>query len=348
MANPNPYGTPVFWYVPPRNVNFQMLGAQANANVTVPFFQNMVTSPFDKKTYVFQIVGTDPTKSLVTTTVQYVPVALRVHFSDGAVLDPTKPGCGDTKPVETRFFSSPLFTAVPLVSNGVSIGTDQVVGGFQRAEFWKFTHGSAYGLNLTPAAAIRVVDVNAPAGSKTVVGVCAGKAHHLGEIPILGWDNLVVAQVNNFAHTNQLPVIMAYNIVETSGGCCVIGYHSAYGRAAGTQTYATGAYTDPGIFSPGVQDIHAWTHEAGEWANDPFLQNLTPAYGHIGQVAGCQNTLEVGDPLTGTAFVVTLGGFTYHPQEMAFFDWFFRTPSKGTGAKYSFEGTFTSGQGKCV
>ncbi len=74
-----------------------------------------------------------------------------------------------------------------------------------------------------------------------------------------------------------------------------------------------------------------------------------PAWGHVGQVSGCQNNLEVGDPLTGTPAVqVPLNGFTYHGQELAFFDWFFRTPSNGTAGKYSFEGTFTSAQGTCT
>jgi hypothetical protein len=97
-----------------------------------------------------------------------------------------------------------------------------------------------------------------------------------------------------------------------------------------------------------IEDIHAWTHELGELLNDPFVSNATPAWGHIGQVGGCQNNLEVGDPLTGTAFNLKYNGFMYHPQELAFFDWFFRTPSKGTGGLYSFEGTFTSPQGACT
>ncbi len=42
------------------------------------------------------------------------------------------------------------------------------------------------------------------------------------------------------------------------------------------------------------------------------------------------------------------GGFTYHPQELAFFSWFFRTRSIGTGGKYSFKGTLTSTQRLCA
>jgi len=49
--------------------------------------------------------------------------------------------------------------------------------------------------------------------------------------------------------------------------------------------------------------------------------------------------LEVGDPLTGTNFKMKHGSFTYHPQELAFFSWFYRTRSVATEGKYSFEGT---------
>ena len=147
----------------------------------------------------------------------------------------------------------------------------------------------------------------------------------------------------------QLPVLLAYNVVQTEGNqCCIIGFHGAYGRSGGTQVYATGSYTDPGEFGA-IEDIYAWTHEIGEAFNDPFTNNGTPAWGHVGQVSGCQNNLEVGDPLTGsTAVSLPLHGFTYHAQELAFFDWFFRTPSNGTGGYYSFEGSFKTAQGACT
>jgi len=343
------YGTPVYVTGIPDHVNYATLGEQAMSGSTVPFFQNTVTSPLDGHSYTFQIVGTDPTQPPASTTITYVPVAVVVHFSNGAVLDPRQPGCNDTIPVKTRFFKSPLFTNVNLTSNGVNVGLTQIIDGFQRAEFWSMVGGTNYHVLLAPSGSIKVVNINAPAGSTAVAGACAGSNHDLGEIPFFGWDSIVRTEVNKFAQTNQLPVIMAYNVVLTSGGCCIIGYHNAYGRTGGTQTYAYGAYTDARICrSRGIQYTHAYTHEIGEWANDPFVDNATPAWGHVGQVSGCQNNLEVGDPLTGTPFIVHKGGFTYHPQELAFFSWFFRTPSSGTGGLFSFEGTFKSAQGACL
>ena len=81
------------------------------------------------------------------------------------------------------------------------------------------------------------------------------------------------------------------------------------------------------------------THEVAEWMDDPFVNNPTNPWGHIGQVSGCQNNLENGDPLTGTTINKTLGTFTYHVQELAFFSWFYhQTPSLGVGGKYSNKG----------
>jgi len=347
LASQRYYGTPVYVVGIPDHVNYATLAEQAMSGTTIPFFQNSIMSPLDGHTYTFQIAGTDPTLAPASTTITYVPVALVVHFSNGAVLDPRQPGCNDTASVKARFFKSPLFTNVSLTSNGINVGTTQIIDGFQRAEFWSMVHGTGYHVLLAPSATVKVVNITAPSGSNAVTGACAGSGHDLGEIPFFAWDGIIRTEVNKFAQTNQLPVIMAYNVVLTSGGCCIIGYHNAYGRTGGTQTYAYGAYTDPGIFKPGLQDIHAYTHELGEWANDPFVNNATPAWGHIGQVSGCQNNLEVGDPLTGTPFIVHKNMFTYHPQELAFFSWFFRTPSTGTGGKFSFEGTFTSSQGAC-
>ena len=118
-----------------------------------------------------------------------------------------------------------------------------------------------------------------------------------------------------------LPVFLLHNFVEyisTTTNCCVLGYHNAYTTGSGIQTYGLAEYDNSGAFS-GTADISALSHEVGEWQNDPSGVNPTPSWGHIGQVTGCQANLEVGDPLSGTTFKVNLNGFTYHPQQLAFF-----------------------------
>jgi len=123
---------PRFVTLPARGVNPGVLQAQAAASMTVPFFRSTVKSPLDGKTYSYEMVGTNPFTTRVSTTVKYVPILVRIHWADGTVLDPTKAGCGDSESVSQRLFGSPLFNHIPLSSNGVSVGDTQVTDAFQR------------------------------------------------------------------------------------------------------------------------------------------------------------------------------------------------------------------------
>lgn len=137
----------------------------------------------------------------------------------------------------------------------------------------------------------------------------------------------------------------------------MLGYHGAYGSPL--QVYSPGEFDSTQIFGTASQDISVETHEMGEALNDPTVNNIVPAWGNIGQVSGCQNNLEVGDPLTGTQNPpITLNGFTYHPQELAMYSWFLRpnrmmqpiagvTGDTGVPGWYSTNGTFTSYQQVC-
>ena len=130
--------------------------------------------------------------------------------------------------------------------------------------------------------------------------------------------------------------------------CCILGYHSFTATAAGKQTYATADYESSGRFA-GVNDISALSHEVAEWQDDPFGTNPTRPWGNIGQVAGCQTNLEVGDPLSGTTIPTITNGHTFHPQELAFFSWFYHSsPSLGVNGLFSNNGTFTTAAPACT
>ncbi len=343
---------PRYTTIPLRGVDLASLDAQRATAMTIPFYKGSVKSPLDGKRYIYRIVGQDPQTSDSTTDIPYVPIVMRITFPDGTVLDPTKPSCGDTVPVETRFFKGPNFVPTDIISNGVDVGVTQVNDAFQRAEFWTILNGPNYHTVLKPAVTPIVVDVKAPRDATTVPGSCSDTkhvSHRVGRIDATEYYKIVFPLINKYALPSQAALAFMYNVVLSyPSGCCTLGFHTAYRRAKdnGTQTGAVAAYLDHGIFF-GVGDIAVWTHEIGELFNDPFVNNATPAWGHIGQVAGCQSNLEVGDPLSGRSFLLTFKGFAYHPQELAFFSWFFRTPSTGTSGLFSFEGTFKSSQGAC-
>jgi hypothetical protein len=257
--------------------------------------------------------------------------------------------------VSQRFFASPLFQNANFTSNGVAI-TDQLASAFQRASFWSYVGGTAYGVRLQPSVAQPIV-VNVSLRGQTYNVTCSnGKKITLAAISINTFDSAIQSVIAQYSTPDKLPIVLTYNIVESQNGqCCILGYHSLMPVTGGVQTYATGAYVDNGIFT-GTNDISVWSHEITEWLDDPFVQasvagggadDLTPAWGHVGQVSGCQDNLEVGDPLSGTSAPVAGANFTYHMQDLAYYDWFYRTPSHGTGGKYSMLGTFTSTQGTC-
>ena len=205
-----------FRAVPAHNINWATLKDQARANVTLPYFQNSITSPLNNQNYTYDIVGTDPTKSLVTTKVKYRPIALRIHFSNGVVLDPTQPACNDTVSVDTRFFTGPLFSNNQLTSNGINMGNTQYEDAFMRAEFWNYVQGSQYHVLLVKPKKLKlkVVNVNAPSGSTTAAGACSGANHDLGEIPYGAYVSLIESTANQYAKPNELPVMIAYNTVQ--------------------------------------------------------------------------------------------------------------------------------------
>jgi hypothetical protein len=141
-------------------------------------------------------------------------------------------------------------------------------------------------------------------------------------------------------------VVMSIGNPRNLNECCVLGYHGATGDTA-IQTYSPIDFDTTGLFGPAVTDTSIAAHEVGEWMDDPYGNNPTPAWGHTGQVPGCQNNLEVGDPLTGINIppVTMPNGFTYHLQELAFFSWFYGGPSIAVNGWFSDNGTFTSDAG---
>jgi hypothetical protein len=135
-----------------------------------------------------------------------------------------------------------------------------------------------------------------------------------------------------------------------TGECCILGYHS-YDLEPGDATNGWrerryvmnySSWISPGIFrGAGFEDVTALSHELAETFNDPFVNNATPIW--VGPNGLCQNNLETGDVVEGlpnATFPMTIGGFTYHPQNEALLQWFAGvTPSSALGGAYSYPDT---------
>jgi hypothetical protein len=341
---------------------------------TIPMASFTNTATKDSDTYTDVIVGGSPyAATLGTTTVDVLVVPLIVTIGT-TTFDPTAASsciAGNLAPL-TAFEASPILKAVSFDGkakaghaapvNGVDVGKSTYPDAMRRAEFWSLVGGSKYHTKLRAT-------INAPyvISASTVENTLGG-----GKTYTTGCDPLGVLSISKFqtyvkntilpslaaANPKTFVFILAKDIVtsESSGlSCtdgCEIGYHSATGNP--TQTFGVAEYdTTVGFWnSPGIKDISIIAHEVGEWLDDPLVTNPTPAWGGIGQVSGCQDNWEVGDPLTGTDFppITMANGVTYDPQELAFYSWYYNaktTASLGAGGKFSMNGTFAGPSKTC-
>jgi hypothetical protein len=339
-------GTPRFLTLP---ANFSSQQAALPATTSLPVWTGSFNSA--GTTYSYTMVGTDPALGSATTTTPVIIVPLRFVFHNGVVLDSTTPAFGSTQSAVQSIVQSPLFQKSAFAPGGTPVGTTQYIDAFQRANFWGqvSTTSPHYHLLLTQPFVLKsALTVNIPAGFGTTV---AGPGAPVGEVSLVYfelWLNLVLAKMTS-VQPNQLLVFVTYNTFFTQNGCCILGFHLATGVSPATaQTLAVAAYNDPGVFNVPIQDIHALSHEVGEWADDPFGNNPVPGWS-AGQAAGtCQKNLEVGDPVTGIAFDVTMNGMTYHPEDLVFLSWFARqTPSTAVNGWYTFLNSFGSPPAVC-
>jgi len=332
--------------------------ASARAGTTVPEYTASVK--VGTKNFTYTIVGKNPaikaTNPSTTVTALLVPVIMK--FSDGTNWNPTKvDSCDPGASALARTQKSPIFVSQSWKFGSTSVGTGQATDAFQRAEFWKFAKPS--GINpgfhvKLSLKTLKTVTINVPRAQEFALTQRTSCGNRLVGATNFGWlDNhlrnvVIPSLASQGVHTTTFPIFLLHNFVEICGSKCLAGgYHNAFNVGAGVQTYGVAMYDNSGLMTGG-SDISILSHEVAEWQNDPSGTNPTPSWGNIGQVMGCQANLEVGDPLSGTSFKDTLGGFTYHPQELAFFSWFYhQNPSLGVNGWYSDKGTFQTFAAPC-
>jgi hypothetical protein len=290
-----------------------------------------------------------------TISTQIIPVVVTVGGTSH-VYDPTtaNAGCGEPISPITAMLTGPIFQMRRWYAGGTYVGTDQYIGASMREEFWAYANRNGvspgYHVRLTPSEPA-VITATFNGGTEINPGTC----NELEEFPMSTWDSFIQSEFPTLAgfgvNATTFPVFLFKNVVFTNGSCCILGYHSAFNSGGNTQTYGNADYVTDGEFGAS-NDMVVASHEISEWANDPFVNNPTPPWGHIGQVPGCQGNLETGDPLTGTVFPfngkTTVGSAnpTYHLQELAFFGWFY-DDNIGVNGWYSTRGTFTNGSSLC-
>jgi hypothetical protein len=357
------------WYttvIPWREGSLSAARVQSSTATTIPLWAYSVTSSRDGNSYQGTIVGRSPFfHGARTTSIPVFIVPLKIQMPDtGHIFDPTVAdpfGCLPTGETGLSLSQgSPIFQApeTDWTMNGVDVGSGQYNDAFQRAEFFTDVSvtGDRYHTALGPVTTLNAQTFNVPSGEgATYDATSFGGCGEIGVVDVNTLDTFLTGTVipalaaSGVGPTN-FPFFLLYNVVMGNPGdsltsnCCFLGYHAATGSPM--QTYSPSDFDSTGIFV-GVKNTSTFAHEIGEWLNDPTGNNPTPAWGHVGQVSGCQSNFEVGDPLSGKDFppITTSNGFTYDMQELAFFSWFYGAPSIGAGSLFSNNGTFTSDAG---
>jgi hypothetical protein len=344
---------------------------------SLPLFTYQVTSSRDGNPYSGVIVGSNPFEGGSTSEVQtFVIPLIFVTHRVGISFDPTT-GIIGTAPGKTTFDptvpddaclsapndvplavfqQSPIFNSASFSFGGTNVGDTQYIDAFMRGAFWDVENRTAYHLLLGPVKTLDPIRINVPDDLGTTLPQSDfPSCGPFGIVDINFLDAALTRQVLSKlapkgVNASNFPIFLMYNVVLASpvtnlNTCCVLGYHGAANSPL--QTYSPIDFDSTGLFGPAIGDSYVAAHEVGEWANDPFGNNPTPAWGNTGQVAGCQNNFEVGDPLTGTPpiSIAASNGFTYRLQELAFFSWFYGAPSIAVNGWFSDNATFLTDAG---
>jgi hypothetical protein len=321
---------------------------------TLPTFTGVAT--VGRTRYPYTLVGTNPElRGARNVVVPVLILPMRLKFSDGTVLDTTQPDtCLGGRVPLTVTLQSPLFQDFDYGE-----GPKQFLEQIRRLEFWQFTApgklNPGYSVRLSPAVLPTQTLVLSPASTTQQVACLAtGAPQKMGHVDNDDWDHFFLSQL--LPQFPQLGVnggtfvlILLPNVDFTSGGEPTdVAFHGATSTPEGLVTVAVAQL---GVVRPGMLvNIGALSHEFAEWLDDPFTSNRTPLWGNTGQVRGCADILEVGDPLTGTFLpaIQMPNGISYQPQETAFLSWFFdQVPSPGFDGWYSSGGTFRSPAAPC-
>lgn len=276
---------------------------------------------YNGHTYNYTMIGTDPASNNTTTTIPVTVIPLKIVIGKTIFSPKKKLSIGRT--VLKNIMVSPLFqNNVDFNQGGTDLGKTQYIDAFQRGNFWSnVSTNTKYHVVLKPTVA-PVVTIKP--GSNGSIGNYFGAK--VGLVNYNYMDNQIQGIVASMKiPPSTLPLFVTRNVYETYGGCCIGGWHNFNG----TNTYSIATYVDvAGAFS---QDVSAFSHELGEWYDDPYINNNVAC-----------GILEVGDPLEGNpnygGYKYTVNGFTYNLQDLVWLPYFGAPPSTSANGWSTFQG----------
>jgi hypothetical protein len=279
------------------------------------------------------MVGKNP-RSMYTNYSSSVPtfiIPIKIVIGSDTFDPNSMPPSDPTHTVIQNAAGSPMFVTSDWTVGTHNMKNREYIDAYNKASMW------AWGSDVEHSYH---VSLDAPTVLPTVTLTCGSPNCSTGTNPITGQGTVGLVNINLMDSTIQtainnnpsvtpgaFPIALTYDTFLTSGGCCIGGYHSAYG-GKDSQTYAHTTWIDP-ISCNGLcqfsEDVAAFSHETGEWMMDPYVFNR-----------GCNGLMENGDPLVQHDYVQIINGYNYHVQDLVLLPYFYQTPSKGINGWYSF------------
>ena len=351
-------------------------GVVSKNAITIPSWTSSFTDPTNGKTYHYTMVGTDPTKGDVSTTVPTVIIPMNFNFkSTGTSLN------GSDKVDAT--VASPVFQNAdigaaadnsasappgpPVSDAGRTVNepndTTQLGDAIYRAQFGK--SGSAYHVLLGQPTVQPAATFDVPKNQGfTFEG---SSSHATIGLMSASWFSSKLKGLITSRHISPkvLPIFLVndtFLYIGTADNCCILGYHGATSSLNGNgkqqvNTYMFASYSVQGVFSPNdgdtesyIADIHGLSHEVQEWYDDPFVNNaVNPWLTPTAPQYGCTTALETGDPVVGYGFKIPMSNeITYHPEDEVHFSWFARQdPSIAEQGYFTYLNNFADVAGGC-
>jgi hypothetical protein len=307
--------------------------------VSVPHFTGSFFS--EGKVFPYTLVGTRPQAGGTTEIpTQVIPVALffegfQDEHGETIVLTPSQ--------VLPRVMGSPNFRSAPYTA----VGNTQFADAVQRAQFFQIM-AQDWHTTLGEPQELKPVVIDVPRGMAKVYRNRSG-----GGLYAVVDSGFFISQLNTIVQLEDLrpdalALVLTANVFLSPGvdvkKCCVLGFHTAFdsGRLANlpqVQTLVWASWIDQGILGTSVADITPLSHEISEWMNNPFGNNVVPAWQPLAGSGGCQTTIETADPLAAlpnAGYPVIIDGYVYHPQSQVLLSWFTRDASNSLDGAFSF------------
>jgi hypothetical protein len=294
--------------------------AAAAADVQpLPLWSSSFRYASEHKTYPFTMVGTDPSKAAVTTTLANTLTPVSLRFADKHVTAPSPVLVRQMR--LTGLYSDQSFPG----------GRGQYGDVYMRTQFWSvLSTGKNWHVKMARPVVKQQLPLTVPAGKGGKYRLRNGQTVYL--VDVEWFDTRLLGRVDAAA-TSELTQFLGGDVVlcgryspRDVSSCGIGGYHSGIDAADGPHTYLYASYLDPKYYGKpsGFYKLSPFSHELAEWLTDPLVNNTVPRWTEpeVPQY-GCSSLLEVGDPLVGKN--VAVGSQVY--QDEAYLGFFSRQKS---------------------